>query len=194
MREPGGARPVVRHLLCLRQEHLGRDADFPAQRGLLGQDRRGLSRAVSYSPRAPQAARCLEVVSGREVLVGWGKEEWRGAARRLSWLLTSGILAAAPGSGRAAGAPRLATASCFQVVGGLSSSRPTRRPAAAGARGSGMGSRAAGPAVRRRVSVVAAASRIRGCTQRVSVALGGCRSGCIHRHRARVRRGRASVV
>ena len=27
------AHAAVRHLLCLRQEHLGRDADFPAARG-----------------------------------------------------------------------------------------------------------------------------------------------------------------
>ena len=35
---PGVARPrtpLIRHLLCLRQKPLGRDADFPAERGQL---------------------------------------------------------------------------------------------------------------------------------------------------------------
>ena len=43
--------PVVRHLLCLQGKHLGRDADFPALRGLQRSRRLGLNRRRAFPRR-----------------------------------------------------------------------------------------------------------------------------------------------
>jgi hypothetical protein len=57
---PGScARPVVRHLLCLRQEHLCRDADFPAARGIRAS---AVGAGVAAAPRAASAP--LAALSG----------------------------------------------------------------------------------------------------------------------------------
>ena len=74
-RKPSRARPAVRHLLCLRQQYLGRDADFPARRGQEGAQRWFVGRLGGVATR-----RYPRLVRGEWFEWEWDETLFAGAA------------------------------------------------------------------------------------------------------------------